>query len=78
MIRWVEWVGADGAGQARKLLQEQEDATSGAVSLEKLVGGPFYRCMTCPLHGSEISLYLDASMIRCNWTGGRQTVACCI
>jgi hypothetical protein len=34
MIRWVEWVGADGAGQARKLLQEQEDATSGAVSLE--------------------------------------------
>jgi hypothetical protein len=27
------------------------------------------------IHGSEVSLYLDASIIRCNWMGGRQTVA---
>lgn len=66
----VDWVGADRAGQARKLLQEQEDATSVAVRWRR----PFEGLALLPLYTGPrsacTSMHRGSNTI--GWMGGRR------
>jgi hypothetical protein len=77
MIRWVDWV-RTAAGQARKLLQEQ-DATSVAVRCRSRPAALLRTALLALCTGPAVSLYIHTSMHQgyttIGWMGGRRLLA---